>query len=148
MKLQFLLYVIILGLVLNLLANMIWKYIPGTNRHLDKIITVALVGICVILLAFYNENKDSYTTITFPEGTTLESAIKQLAQEHQASVRCDLTCTDILLNRRVRGESLSGRNIETIMMNLPYHLRDKFPTVRLYVKFRPERGLYDIKCST
>lgn len=56
MKLQFLLYVVILGLVINLLANMIWKYLPGTNRHIDKIVTAALVGICIILLVFHQED--------------------------------------------------------------------------------------------
>ena len=59
MKLQFFLYVIILGLVINLLANMIWKYIPGTNRHIDKIATAALVGICIILLALHQEDRSS-----------------------------------------------------------------------------------------
>jgi hypothetical protein len=56
MKLQFFLYVIILGLVINLLANMIWKYIPGTNRHFDKIVTAALVSICIILLILHQED--------------------------------------------------------------------------------------------
>ena len=61
MKLQFFLYVIILGLVINLLANMIWKYIPGTHRHIDKIVTAALVGICIILLAFHQEDRSTDT---------------------------------------------------------------------------------------
>ena len=38
-KVEILLYAIILGLVVNLLADMIWKYLPGSNRHLDKLIT-------------------------------------------------------------------------------------------------------------
>ncbi len=50
MKFQFFLYVIILSLAVNLLANMIWKYLPGTDRNLDKIVTAVLVGICIILL--------------------------------------------------------------------------------------------------
>lgn len=61
MKLQFFLYTIILGLVLNLLANMIWKYIPGTDLYIDKIVTAVLISICVMLLMFYKEeNKDSF----------------------------------------------------------------------------------------
>ena len=56
MKLQFFLYVIILGLVVNLLANMIWKYLPGTDHRIDKIVTAILVSICIILLIFYKEN--------------------------------------------------------------------------------------------
>src|SRR6266540_736909 len=55
MKIQFLLYVIILGLVLNLLADMIWKYIPRTNQYIDKIVTGVLISICVLLLIFYKE---------------------------------------------------------------------------------------------
>jgi hypothetical protein len=55
MKIQFLLYVIILGLVINLLADMIWIYIPRTNHHIDKIVTGVLVSICVLLLIFYKE---------------------------------------------------------------------------------------------
>lgn len=55
MKLQFFLYVIILGLIINLVANRIWKYIPGTNRYLDKIVTGGLVGIYILLLIFYKE---------------------------------------------------------------------------------------------
>jgi hypothetical protein len=54
-KLQFFLYVIILGLVINLVADKIWKYIPRTNRYLDKIVTGVLVSICVLLLIFYKE---------------------------------------------------------------------------------------------
>ena len=55
MKIQFLLYAIILGLVLNLLADMIWRYIPRTNQHIDKIVTGALISICILLLIFYKE---------------------------------------------------------------------------------------------
>ena len=59
MKLQFFLYVIILGLCLNLLSNMIWKYLPASDIHIDKIVTSILVSTCIILLILHRkENKD------------------------------------------------------------------------------------------
>lgn len=45
-----LLYVIILGLVLNLLANMIFKYLPRMENRVDIWATCAMVVICVLLL--------------------------------------------------------------------------------------------------
>lgn len=54
-KTQIILYVIILGLVVNLLANMIWKYLPGSEKHIDKIAGGALILICLLLVVF---NKD------------------------------------------------------------------------------------------
>lgn len=63
MKLQFLLYVIIAGLVINLLSNMIWKYLPGTDHHLDKIVTVVLIGICIILLILYKDLSPSTSSV-------------------------------------------------------------------------------------
>lgn len=47
---QYLLYVVILGVVLNLFANMIWKYIPVGNTRLDVIVSAILIAICAILL--------------------------------------------------------------------------------------------------
>ena len=59
MRIILLLYVIILGLVVNLLANMIWKYLPGTDRHLDKILTGVLVAVCLLLLVYHKPHQDT-----------------------------------------------------------------------------------------
>lgn len=72
MKLQFFLYVIILGLILNLLANMIWKYIPVTDLYVDKIVTAILISACILLIIFYNEPDKN----NFP--------ISQQSSEHQS----------------------------------------------------------------
>ena len=49
---EFILYVIILGLVVNLAANMVWKYIPGTDKHIDMIVSFALIFVCVLFVIF------------------------------------------------------------------------------------------------
>ena len=53
---ELVLYVIILGLVVNLLANMIWKYMPGTEKSIDKIVTCALIVVCALLVVFNNDD--------------------------------------------------------------------------------------------
>jgi hypothetical protein len=55
-RMEVLLYVIILGVVVNLIANMIWKYIPSTDKHLDKIVSAILICICILLLIFVRQN--------------------------------------------------------------------------------------------
>ena len=49
-RMDFILYVVILGIILNLIANMIWKHIPTGKGHLDIIISGALIIICISLL--------------------------------------------------------------------------------------------------
>jgi hypothetical protein len=56
-KVQVVLYIIILGLVVNLLANMVWKYLPGSQKHIDKIATGALILICVLLVFFHKSGR-------------------------------------------------------------------------------------------
>ena len=51
-RMEILLYVIILGLVVNLMANMIWKYIPGSDKNIDKIVTAVLIFICILLVVY------------------------------------------------------------------------------------------------
>ncbi|OFX54747.1 MAG: hypothetical protein A2046_10590 [Bacteroidetes bacterium GWA2_30_7] len=53
---EFILYVIILGIVLNLIANLIWKYLPGSNKHIIIYVSVALIVICVLLVIYYRNN--------------------------------------------------------------------------------------------
>ena len=55
---NFLLYVVLIGLIINLIANMIWKYIPVSNKHIDKIVTAVLMVVCVILIILFNYKKD------------------------------------------------------------------------------------------
>lgn len=55
-RMEIVLYVIILGLVVNLVANMIWKYIPGSDRNIDKIVSAVLICICVLLVVFVKQD--------------------------------------------------------------------------------------------
>jgi hypothetical protein len=51
---EFFLYVIVIGLALNLLANMIWDYIPHTHRRINVIVTAVLVSVCMFLMILKN----------------------------------------------------------------------------------------------
>jgi hypothetical protein len=44
------LYAIVLGLTLNLLANMIWRYLPSSSWRIDWLVSSGLIGICLILI--------------------------------------------------------------------------------------------------
>lgn len=50
------LYVIILGLIVNLGANMIWKYIPDIGSNLDKVVTAVLIVISILLLIYVKQS--------------------------------------------------------------------------------------------
>lgn len=58
-KLEIILYVIILGLVVNLMANMIWKYLPFSEKHLDKYFSIVLIVICILLVVFNKPEKQT-----------------------------------------------------------------------------------------
>lgn len=62
-KKEILLYVIILGIVLNLIANVIWKYIPKETSHVDEVISGVLLLICVLLLVFHKSQETSRAII-------------------------------------------------------------------------------------
>jgi len=53
--LEFIFYSITLAVVLNLIANMVWKYIPKTRGYPDIIISAALIGICVLSIIFFGK---------------------------------------------------------------------------------------------
>lgn len=55
-RMEIILYLIILGLVVNLIANMIWKYIPGSDKNIDKIASAVLILICVLLVVFIKQD--------------------------------------------------------------------------------------------
>jgi len=61
---QIILFGIILALVINLLANMIWKYLPGTSKHLDIYFTLFLIAICVLLIVFNRPAINNELSIT------------------------------------------------------------------------------------
>jgi hypothetical protein len=49
------LYVIILALAVNLMANMIWKYLPYTDKRADVWVTIILIIVCVLIIISRNE---------------------------------------------------------------------------------------------
>ena len=57
---NFILYTIISGLVVNLLANMIWKYLPETGKRLDLIITAILIMVCALILLLPHIRNSKY----------------------------------------------------------------------------------------
>jgi hypothetical protein len=67
--LQFFLYTIIIGLVINLLADMVWKYLPGTRR-MDIIVTAILVSICIVLLIYHKAETQKKTLVRSLINTT------------------------------------------------------------------------------
>jgi hypothetical protein len=66
---EIVLYIIILGLVLNLAANMIWKYLPKTEKHIDVWATAVLILICILLVVFNKEKEKSETIDVKPSPT-------------------------------------------------------------------------------
>lgn len=91
---------------------------------------------------------ESSIAITLPDNVTLRAAIQLLAQQRQALARFDSTCTTELLNRGLRGGSLSGSDAGKVMESLIHRLVDRPPSVRLHAEFKREEGIYDIRCST
>lgn len=51
-KLEFLLYVIILGIAIHIIADMILKYMPS-GKHIDKIIGIIIILFCGVLLIIH-----------------------------------------------------------------------------------------------
>lgn len=54
---ELLFYVIILGLVVNLLANLVWKYIPR-KKNIDIYITIVLIIICALFIIYDKPEKE------------------------------------------------------------------------------------------
>ena len=54
----FIIYSIIGGLSINLIANMIWKYLPHTDKHYDLFITILLIAICITVLIIHNRQNN------------------------------------------------------------------------------------------
>lgn len=63
--LEFILYFFIFALVINLIANMIWKYLPHSKKRYDIIISIILIFISIILILFnnYDINKQNNTPV-------------------------------------------------------------------------------------
>lgn len=72
------LYVIIFTIVLNLIGNLIWKYIPKTKKGVDLWISFALISICVLLLI---NNKENLNPISDFYKKTATDTIKQPEQQ-------------------------------------------------------------------
>jgi len=66
-KLKFTLYFIILALVVNLIANMIFRYLPDTNLHLDIVISGLLIVICILFIVFYKDELEPENRKPQPE---------------------------------------------------------------------------------
>jgi hypothetical protein len=130
MKLQFFLYVIILGLVINLLANMIWKYLPGTNRHIDKIVTAALVGICIILLVFHQED----SSVDAPQQTIEIGA-------HATGVHSNIGGTQIIATHSNVTVGPTGNDVSSTTCTIEAKVRSDIVS-RVFFRnaFRPEGG--------
>jgi len=62
---EIILYGIILGLVVNLIANQIFKFLPDA-KHVDFIFTIVLIIICVLLIVF---NNSKYEKIVIKESS-------------------------------------------------------------------------------
>ena len=75
---EILLYIIILGLVLNLISNMIWKYLPKTEKNIDVWATTVLILICILLVVFKREKS---VTFNDPRQETI-SDVKLSSKEH------------------------------------------------------------------
>jgi hypothetical protein len=85
-RLDFLLYVIILGIILNIIANVIWKYIPTGNYHLDIVISCGLLFTCIGLSVFkktdtQNQFSNELKTISLESFTINTKRCKYI--EHQ-----------------------------------------------------------------
>ena len=57
----FIIYSIMGGLSLNLIANMIWKYLPHSDKHYDLFITILLIAICITVLIIHNRQNNEDT---------------------------------------------------------------------------------------
>jgi hypothetical protein len=53
---EIILYVIILALAVNLMANMIWKYLPYTDKRADVWVTVIIIIVCVLIIISRKED--------------------------------------------------------------------------------------------
>ena len=53
---ELILYVIILALAVNLMANMIWKYLPYTDRRADVWATVIIIIVCILIIISRKED--------------------------------------------------------------------------------------------
>lgn len=53
---EIILYVVILALAVNLMANMIWKYLPYTDKRADVWVTVILITICMLIIMSRRED--------------------------------------------------------------------------------------------
>src|SRR5205085_2582346 len=56
---EIILYVIILALAVNLMANMIWKYLPYMDKRADVWVTIIIIIVCVLIILYRKDTKDS-----------------------------------------------------------------------------------------
>lgn len=61
---EIVLYVIILALAVNLMANMIWKYLPYTDKRADVWVTIIIIIVCVLIII--SRKEDSKVSVRQP----------------------------------------------------------------------------------
>jgi len=50
------LYIIVLGVAVNLATNVIFKYMPGSDKRVDVFISVALILVCMVVIIGRKDN--------------------------------------------------------------------------------------------
>lgn len=55
------LYVLILALAVNLMSNMIWKYLPYSDKKADVWVTAIIIFVCILIVIYRKEDSKSLT---------------------------------------------------------------------------------------
>jgi len=58
---DFFIQTLLIGLIINLIANIIWKYLP-LNKLSFILLSILLIALCTIFIIFHNDGKDNITS--------------------------------------------------------------------------------------
>lgn len=86
-------------------------------------------------------------SLTLPDGRTLRSIIKFLAQRDNYTAEFQPTCTENFLGTEVEGVSLTAASTVELIELLRLHLEDSRYLQTYQVTRKPEKGTYEISCK-
>jgi len=86
-------------------------------------------------------------SINLPDGLTLRTAIKFLAQIDNFTADFKPNCTNQFLDTEIEGGPLTGASTIEVIEILRLRLKNSDHTLNYRVEKKPEKGIYEISCS-
>jgi hypothetical protein len=132
---RILLYVIGAGIMVAALVGIYKEFLEPSPKPLENVRSASNDG----------KPPDSIS-VNLPEGLTLRSAIKFIAQIDNFTADFKANCNNKLLETEVEGGPLTAASTIELIELLRLRLKNSRQTVAYQVEKKPEKGTYEISC--